>query len=155
MQESKPLHLPVFKCVKLYPNEKPRIRHNYFGFGPKQNCMATHISPKTGILSSQKELREKLINCALVCEECETACLNEDNITLLARCIELTRDCSDICLQAARLLQRQSEIAEDYLLVCEKICRLCMEECRKHTMEHCRTCADECEACADACHAAA
>jgi hypothetical protein len=116
--------------------------------------MAIHSTFKTGTLASHKELQQKLINCALACEECEAACLNEDNITLLARCIELDRDCADICLQAARLLKRESEIGDDYLLVCEKMCRMCAEECRKHNHEHCRVCADECDACADACHAA-
>jgi hypothetical protein len=114
--------------------------------------MATHVMAETKKLASHKELQQKLIECALTCEDCEAACLNEDNITLMARCIELDRDCADICLQAARLLQRQSEIADDYILMCEKMCRLCAEECRKHSHEHCKHCAEVCEACADACH---
>ena len=98
---------------------------------------------------ANKELLQKLIECALTCEECEAACLNEENITLLARCIELDRDCADICLQ----VQRDSEISEEYLMVCEKICRMCAEECNKHNHDHCKMCADACIACADACHA--
>lgn len=113
--------------------------------------MATQLVRESK-LDSLKELQQKLIHCALVCEECEAACLNEDNITLLARCIELDRDCADICLQAARLVQREAEIADDYLTVCETMCRLCAEECRKHNMDHCKVCAEVCEACADACH---
>lgn len=113
--------------------------------------MATQLVENPGKLSSHKELQQQLINCALTCEECETACLNEDNITMMARCIELDRDCADICLQAARLVQRESEIVEDYLLVCGKMCRMCAEECRKHNNEHCKRCADVCEACAEAC----
>lgn len=116
--------------------------------------MATQSISKTGTVSSHKELQQKLINCAIACEECEAACLNEGNITLLARCIELNRDCADICLQAARLLQRQSEIETDYLVVCEKMCRMCADECRKHNYDHCQACAEECENCADSCHAA-
>ncbi len=104
-----------------------------------------------GKVSSQKELKEQLIYCALTCEECETACLNEDNITLMARCIELDRDCADICLLAARLIQREAEINKDFLLVCEKMCQMCAEECRKHNHEHCQHCAEVCEACAEAC----
>jgi hypothetical protein len=115
--------------------------------------MATHSLSKTGTLSTHKELQQKLINCALVCEECEAACLNEENITLLARCIELDRDCADICLQAARLLQRESEIGDEYLQLCANMCRMCAEECRKHNHDHCRACADECDACAEACTA--
>lgn len=103
-------------------------------------------------MTTAQELQRQLIECALTCEACENACLNEDNITLLARCIELNRDCADICLQAARLVLRESEIADDYLLIAEKICRLCAEECRKHDSDHCRQCAEVCEACADALH---
>src|SRR5688500_7885464 len=102
---------------------------------------------------ANKELLQKLIECALTCEECEAACLNEENITLLARCIELDRDCADICLQASRLLQRDSEIVEEYLVVCETICRMCAEECNKHNHDHCKICAEVCLACADACQA--
>lgn len=114
--------------------------------------MATHTIAETEKLASQRELQQKLIDCALTCEDCETACLNEDNITLLARCIELNRDCADICIQAARLLKRDSEIADDYMMICEKICRMCADECRKHNHDHCKTCAEVCEACAEACH---
>ncbi len=108
------------------------------------------LSHNTKVTS--KELVQKLIECALTCEECEAACLNEENITLLARCIELDRDCADICLQASRLVQRDSEISEEYLMVCEKICRMCAEECNKHNHDHCRMCAEACVSCADACH---
>lgn len=114
--------------------------------------MATNTTSHTGNRASQKDLQQQLINCAITCEDCETACLNEENITLLARCIELNRDCADICLQAARLVQRQSEIEEDFLLVVEKMCRMCAEECRKHNHDHCKQCAEVCEACAEACH---
>ena len=114
--------------------------------------MATHTLT-TSNSSGLKELEQKLINCALTCEDCEQACLNEEDITLLSRCIELDRDCSDICFQAARLLKRQSEIGDEYLSLVEKMCTLCAEECRKHDHEHCQHCAEVCEACAEACRA--
>lgn len=113
--------------------------------------MATDILQNTTL--ANKKLLQSLFECALVCEACEAACLNEENITLLARCIELDRDCADICLLASRLVHRDSEISEEYLLVCEKICRMCAEECNKHNHEHCKACAETCLACADACHA--
>jgi hypothetical protein len=114
--------------------------------------MAT-TTTQTSPVSSHKELQQRLIQCALICEDCETACLNEENIDLLARCIELDRDCADICLLGARLIHRDSEIAEEFLSLCENMCRMCAEECRKHNSEHCKACAEACEACADACHA--
>jgi hypothetical protein len=140
-----------FPLCKNLPGEKA-IGHNYLPKNSKRKRMATDIATQSNRLASQKELQQRLINCAIACENCETSCLNEDNITLLARCIELTRDCADICLLAARLVQRQSEIEEEFLLVVEKMCRMCAEECRKHNHDHCKACAEECEACAEACH---
>jgi hypothetical protein len=68
-------------------------------------------------------------------------------------CISLDRDCADICRQAAILLQRDSKIGHQYLLLCEEICRICAEECSKHAqMNHCKLCAVICLKCADACH---
>jgi hypothetical protein len=127
-------------------------RHNYFANPGNENItMAIQILSHDTNLAN-KELLQKLIECALTCEACEAACLNEENITLLARCIELNRDCADICLHASRLVQRDSEIAEEYMTVCEKICRMCAEECNKHNLDYCKTCAETCLACADACH---
>lgn len=116
--------------------------------------MAIQIQPRK-LNIANKELIQKLIDCALTCEESEAACLNEENITLLARCIEPDRDCADICLQASRLVQMDSEIVEEYLSVCEQICRMCAEECNKHNHEHCKICAEACLTCANAYHALA
>lgn len=98
-----------------------------------------------------QELIQTLLNCALTCENCAASCLQEEDVKMMARCIALDRDCADICIQAARLLQRNSEISKEFLQVCEKICRLCGDECSKHQMEHCQKCAKACYACAEAC----
>lgn len=100
-----------------------------------------------------QSLIQKLLDCALACENCATACLGEEDVKMMAACIKLDRDCADLCLQAARLLQRQSDIALQYLLLCEEICRQCAEECGKHQHGHCQQCAQACRTCADACHA--
>ena len=97
-------------------------------------------------------LIQELINCALSCEKCMAACLDESDVSMMAHCIELDRDCADICFLAAKLLQRDSEVGHKFLLICEEICRLCAEECNKHEHEHCKVCADACEKCAEACH---
>jgi len=99
------------------------------------------------------ELINTLLDCALACEMCATACLNEQDVNKMAACIKLDRDCADICTQAAVLLQRQSLIGHQYLLLCEEICRMCGEECNKYKqMDHCKKCAEACMNCAEACH---
>lgn len=99
-----------------------------------------------------KQLIQILNDCVAACESCAAASLEEENITDMAHCIELDRDCADICALASRLLQRDSEMAHGYLLVCEDACRKCAEECGKHDHDHCKACSDACERCAEACH---
>ena len=98
-------------------------------------------------------LIQQLLACATACENCAASCLDEQDVTPMAHCIELDRDCADVCFLGAQLLIRDSEFAHDYLAVCEKVCRECAEECGKHEHEHCKKCAEECRKCADACHA--
>lgn len=97
-------------------------------------------------------LIKKLFDCALACENCAAACLQEDDVKYMTRCIALDGDCADICVLAARLLQRNSAIAHQYLVICEEICRMCAEECGRHNHEHCQRCAEACRVCAEACH---
>jgi hypothetical protein len=98
-------------------------------------------------------LIQKLLDCALACENCAAACLHEENVKDMTRCISLDRDCADMCVQAAMLLQRNSEIGHQYLVLCEEICRLCSDECSQHKNDHCQRCAAACRDCAEACHA--
>jgi hypothetical protein len=95
---------------------------------------------------------QKLLNCVAASENCATACLSEDDVQMMTDCIRLDRDCADICALAARLLQRDSVIAHQYLVLCEEISRLCAAECGKHNHDHCRQCAQACLVCAEACH---
>ncbi|MBX9851142.1 MAG: four-helix bundle copper-binding protein [Cytophagaceae bacterium] len=97
-------------------------------------------------------LIQTLLDCAKACENCAQASLEEDDVTMMAHCIELDRDCADICFQGARYLLRDAEISHKYLMVCEEMCRLCAEECGKHSHDHCKKCAESCRKCAEECH---
>lgn len=99
------------------------------------------------------DLIKALLNCAAACENCASSCLDESNVTAMAHCIEIDRDCAELCFITAKLLIRDSEYAHGLLEVCEKACRHCAEECSKHEHEHCKKCAENCILCADACHA--
>jgi len=98
-------------------------------------------------------LIQQLLDCALACENCAAACLQEENVKDMAKCIGFDIDCADMCFQAARLLQRNSEVGHQYLVLCEEICRICGNECGMHQNDHCQHCAALCQACAEACHA--
>jgi hypothetical protein len=90
-------------------------------------------------------------DCSAQCEQCASACLDEDMVQELTRCIKLDLDCALICTMTAKLMSRDSEEATHICQHCAEVCRRCAEECRKHDMSHCRQCAEACERCADEC----
>lgn len=105
-----------------------------------------------------------LVNCIDSCFECEQccvscadACLGEDKLDKLRRCIRLNLDCADICGATGRALSRQTEtepgLLRAQLEACRIACQTCGDECDQHAdqHEHCRTCADCCRRCAEAC----
>lgn len=101
-----------------------------------------------------KQLLNALNDCATECNHCAIACLEEQDVKMLARCIKLDFDCADICQLTATLIARGSEHAEHLLKECADICNSCAEECEKHGnmgMEHCKRCAEACRICAKAC----
>ena len=90
--------------------------------------------------------------CALECEHCATACLNEQDVKVLARCIALDLECAEICRTATILMSRGSERAAEFCLLCADACEECAQECERHQhMEHCRRCAEACRRCAAEC----
>jgi hypothetical protein len=101
---------------------------------------------------SHSDLINTLLDCASASEKCMSACLDEKDVTSMAHCIELTRDCAEICFLGVKLLMRDSEIAHQYLMVCEEVCRICAEECSLHDHDHCKRCAEACRRCQQACH---
>jgi hypothetical protein len=95
------------------------------------------------------ELLQKLLECAMACEDCVKADRQQGN--RLTNCARLNRDCSDICLQAISFLKRNSELTGQYLKLCEKVCLLCAEACKNIYTGNCQYCATVCANCAVAC----
>ncbi|MFT3681362.1 MAG: four-helix bundle copper-binding protein [Ferruginibacter sp.] len=99
-----------------------------------------------------RDLIEQLSECAMVCNHCASACLQEKNVEMLSACIRLDLDCADICTLAARMLARGSQHGIHLLTECREICFACAEECERHShMEHCEKCAEACRSCAELC----
>jgi hypothetical protein len=98
-----------------------------------------------------------LVECANTCSQCADACLSEQDVTKLAKCIRLDLDCADICLTASRSLSRQTEydanLIRPLLEACAAACKSCGHECMVHSehMDHCGICAEACQRCAQAC----
>jgi hypothetical protein len=100
---------------------------------------------------------EQCFACTLTCTSCADACLAEEQVQELVRCIRLNLDCPDVCNATGRVLTRQTSseprLARSMLEACAQACRVCAEECERHAHhhEHCRICAEACRRCEQAC----
>lgn len=102
-------------------------------------------------MAHNKELIQKLAECAAACEMCADACLDEQDIKKMVQCVRLDRDCAKICYTTASFVASHSQHAEHLIRECQEICRACAEECAKHDADHCQQCAQACRECAEAC----
>lgn len=89
--------------------------------------------------------------CAAICNHCASGCLKEDDVKMMAKCIQLDMECAAICYTAAELMSLGSSRAKEICRICADICEACAEECAKHNHEHCKECAEACKKCAEEC----
>jgi len=100
---------------------------------------------------------DALVACSQACTACADACLSEDMVDELRKCIRTNLDCADMCDTTARVLSRHTgydaNLTRAVLQVCIQACRSCGDECEAHAghHEHCRICAEACRACEQAC----
>ena len=94
---------------------------------------------------------EACMKCAEVCEHCAASCLREEDVAMMAACIQLDIECSTMCKTTAQLMQLQSNHANAACQLCADICNACADECGKHDNDHCRRCASVCRECAEEC----
>ena len=102
--------------------------------------------------------------CAQTCETCSDDMIGMDHHgdqKLMAQCIRLCRECTDICVLAGRWMSQGSAMSDRLCGLCADICDSCAEVCEQHAPHHalCGPCATECRRCAELCrkmiHAAA
>lgn len=98
-----------------------------------------------------KECIEACLACASVCNHCASECLKEDNIAMMADCIQNDMECAAICYTAAQVMSMGGSKAKELCKLCVDVCTKCAEECGKHDNEHCKECADACSKCAEIC----
>jgi len=102
-------------------------------------------------------LLHELEECAQTCTLCADACLAEDMVAELRRCIRLNLDCAALCRATAEILGRQVEpdtsVLRACLEACAAACAACGSECESHAdmHEHCRICAESCRRCEQSC----
>ncbi len=104
----------------------------------------------TGYHTYQKCV-DACLKCAAICNHCASACLQEDDVKMMATCIQTDMECAAICYATAQLLSLGSDKAKEICRLCAAICKECGDECGKHKSDHCRECAEACKICAEEC----
>jgi hypothetical protein len=99
--------------------------------------------------SAYKEVLRAMDRCMEACNVCYHACLKEEQ--QMMRCIELDRDCAEICAYSINAIQRSSKFVDRILRLCAEICEACGTECKSHDHRHCQDCAKACFHCAVEC----
>jgi hypothetical protein len=99
-----------------------------------------------------KKCIDACVACAVACSHCAASCLREEDVKMMAACIQLDMECAAICRSAAELMSLGSNYSDRICRVCADICNACAQECAKHShMDHCRECAEACRNCAAIC----
>ena len=105
----------------------------------------------TGMDDKILGLIERLSICQAKCNYCFNACLKEEDVKMMVRCIKLDKECAEICSITLSQIASDSEFKREILQLCAKACEECANECKKHSYPHCQKCAAACEECAEAC----
>jgi hypothetical protein len=122
-----------------------------------QDILRTHPRPLIADVAVLARCLDECGVCEASCTICADACLAEDDVSDLVRCIRLCLDCADACTGAMRILGRQTDphppTQLNMLEACLAACRACADECERHAAhhEHCRLSAEECRRCEQAC----
>ena len=102
---------------------------------------------------------DEALTCFQTCTACADACLSEEMIAELGKCVRTDLDCADLCATTVKVLSRHTgydaNITRAQLQACIAACQACGDECEKHAgmHEHCKVCAQACRACEQACSA--
>ncbi len=101
--------------------------------------------------TENNQLLHELNACAIVSNMCYYFSLHGKDVTVTTRCIELSRDCADLCQLASSMLGRGTKEITSILKICAKLCIECADECENFDEEHYQKCARVCRKCAEMC----
>ncbi len=102
-------------------------------------------------LDHYKKCIEACLNSASLCHHCASSCLKEEDVKMMASCIQLDMECAALCYASAQLMSLGSAKAMSLCKLCAETCEACADECSKHDNEHCQACAAACRKCAEEC----
>lgn len=110
-----------------------------------------HYQALETIKPNFQEAIQAALDCLNVCESCASTCLQDDEASVLTRCIHLSWECAAVCDGMTKSLLGGSKYAQDWVLLCIEVCEDCAAECERHDHPCCRACAEACRACARVC----
>lgn len=98
-----------------------------------------------------KSCIDACLQCAAICNEFASSCTREEDVKMMAVCIELDMQCASVCYAAAQLMSMGSPQSKALCSICAELCEACGKECGKHNTKHCEECAKACLHCAEQC----
>ncbi len=98
-----------------------------------------------------KNCIEACLKCAAICNHSASSCTQEEDIKMMAKCIQIDMECSAACCAGAQLMSLGSNQAKEICMICAKLCDECGTECGKHNTEHCKECSVACKVYAEEC----
>jgi hypothetical protein len=109
------------------------------------------LDPRT-----QRRCVEACFQAEVACIVCADACLAEDQVADLSRCIRANLDCADVTGATARMLARRlsdARLLRSQVETCARALSACAAEAQRHAEwhVHCRTCAEACHKAAEQC----
>jgi hypothetical protein len=138
-----------FNCPVLNGNGRCSINVNIIHI---LKTMQDRVSRAELNVLLDKEVIHLLTECAITCERCVSLCMNEDDPSLMAKCIKLNLDCADMCLHTIKSTTSNFLLVRNSLAAVKELCQKCAQEYRKFKIDYCQACADICERCAAECH---
>src|SRR3954449_2587010 len=97
------------------------------------------LKPKTLIMTgyhTYKSCIDACLQCAAICNHCASSCTQEEDVKMMAKCIQLDMECSAMCYASAQLMSLGSERAKEVCRICAALCEECGNECSQHQTEH-------------------
>jgi hypothetical protein len=125
-----------------------------------KDMIAAHPDVRGNVNDALLSAIDECYACAQTCTSCADACVAEQMVAELRRCIRLNLDCADVCAATAAICNRRTSsneiVIRRMLEASISACRVCAEECEMHARmhAHCRICAESCRACETACERA-
>ncbi|HZP57685.1 MAG TPA: four-helix bundle copper-binding protein [Dehalococcoidia bacterium] len=110
------------------------------------------MAATTTMSQRMRECLDECENCARVCAETMSYCLQMGGAHAAPQHIRLMLDCIDMCRTSASFLTRASAFHARTCAVCADVCDRCADDCAGFEDDRrMQACADACRRCARSC----